>query len=68
MYSKTKSETYSYVEIKKTKSVSFGFLDPEEILKLSVCHVYSERIYDDITLMPKLNGVNDPRMGVTARD
>lgn len=63
-----KTETHSYVELKKTKAVSFGFLDPDEILKLSVCNIHSERIYDDLTLLPKFGGVNDPRMGVTSRD
>ena len=67
MYKK-KTESHSYVELKKTKAMSFGFLDPDEILKLSVCHVQSERIYDDQTLLPKFGGVNDPRMGVTCRD
>jgi hypothetical protein len=35
---------------------------------MSVANIFSERIYDDVTLLPKLNAVNDPRMGVVVRD
>lgn len=68
MYSKNKSTTHSYVELKKTKAVAFGFLDSDEIQRMSVANITSERIYDDVSLLPKFNGVNDPRMGVTSRD
>jgi DNA-directed RNA polymerase II subunit RPB1 len=35
---------------------------------MSVANIYSERIYDEITLAPKLNAVNDPRMGTVVKD
>lgn len=31
---------------------------------MSVANITSERIYDEVTLAPNLNAVNDPRMGV----
>ena len=34
---------------------------------MSVANIYSEQIYDEVTLLPKLNAVNDPRMGVMTK-
>jgi hypothetical protein len=60
--------THSYVQEKKPSSVNFGFMDQDEILRMSVCQINSDRVYNELTLMPNLNGVNDPRMGVIGRD
>jgi hypothetical protein len=68
MFKTGQKGTYSYVQEKKTKAVQLGMLDQEEIQRMSVANIFSERIYDDVTLLPKLNAVNDPRMGVVVRD
>jgi len=60
--------THSYVEFKKPRAMQFGLLDQEEIQRMSVANLTSERIYDEETFLPKMGAVNDPRMGVMGRD
>lgn len=53
--------------IHKAKSIQFGILTEEDILRLSVCEVTSTLIYDKEFNIPAKNGINDPRMGVSMR-
>ena len=59
---------HSYVQQKKVRAIQFGLADQAEILRGSVAHINSTEIYDPVSLLPKLNGVNDPRMGVVSND
>ena len=53
--------------VHKAKSVQFGILSEEDILRLSVCEVTSTLIYDKEFNIPWKGGINDPRMGVCMR-
>jgi DNA-directed RNA polymerase II subunit RPB1 len=53
--------------IHKAKSIQFGILTEEDILRLSVCEVTSTLIYDKEFNIPARDGINDPRMGVSMR-
>lgn len=55
------------MELHKVRGVQFGFLNAEEIRKMSVAEIHSERIYDD-RLLPQYNGINDPRMGTMDKE
>jgi DNA-directed RNA polymerase II subunit RPB1 len=68
MYKSGQPTTHSYVEHRKTRAVEFGILDPDDITKFSVANINSERIYNEVTLLPNLNAVNDPRMGTMSKD
>ena len=68
MYHTGLQSKHTYITEKKVRAVEFGLLDPDEILKISVANINSERIYDEATLFPKMNAVNDPRMGIMTRE
>lgn len=53
-------------EISTINSVSFGVLSDDQIQRMSVLEVTDPSLYDN-NQNPKLNGVVDPRMGVTER-
>ena len=38
---------YSYVHEKRVKSINFGFMDQDDIQRMSVANLTSERIYDE---------------------
>jgi DNA-directed RNA polymerase beta' subunit len=59
---------YSYIVEKRITAVDFGFFDQDEIYKMSVANLTSERIYDEQTFLPNMNAVNDPRMGACTKD
>ena len=54
--------------LKKPVCINFGILDPNEILKHSVCEINNEKIYDEYTGLPNYGGINDPRLGTVHRD
>lgn len=53
-------------ELSTINSVAFGVLSDEQIQRMSVLEVTDPTLYDN-NQNPKLNGVADPRMGVTER-
>lgn len=53
-------------ELSTINNVSFGVLSDEQIQRMSVLEVTEPALYDN-NQNPKLNGVVDPRMGVTER-
>lgn len=55
---------YTYVQEKKIGAIHFSFFDQDDIQKMSVANLTSERIYDEVTFLANRNAVNDPRMGV----
>lgn len=62
------AQCHSYVEQKKIRALELGILDQEEILRMSVANLHSERIYDEETYLPKLYGINDPRTGLMTKE
>ena len=46
-------------------SVQFDVLSPDKIRKISVCEVITDELYENNR--PKLNGLRDPRFGVSSR-
>lgn len=50
----------------RTTAISFGIMDPDEILKLSVCRVTESTLYE--RNLPKAGGLNDTRMGTVDRN
>ena len=61
--SKFYKELMNTTNTEEVDSIKFGIFDPELIKKGSVCNVLSADIYDGTE--PKINGLFDPRMGVT---
>jgi len=52
---------HSEAEVKKVKSVQFGIFSPEEVKAMSVCHIESDRTFENGRPVP--NGLMDPRLG-----
>lgn len=57
------SITHSNMETHKVKNVQFGLLNPDEIIRMSVCKVERIEVVDREG-MPITNGINDTRMGI----
>jgi DNA-directed RNA polymerase II subunit RPB1 len=61
--SKFYKELMNNINTEEVGTIQFGIFDPELIKRGSVCNVLSADIYDGSE--PKINGLFDPRMGVT---
>ena len=59
---------HTYVTEKKVGAINFSFFNQDDIQRMSVANLTSDRIYDEVTFLPNRNAVNDPRMGVCQRD
>ena len=55
--------THSNMETHIVKNIQFGLLNPEEIIRMSVCKVERIEVIDREGL-PMTNGINDCRMGI----
>jgi len=58
--------TYSEADIRKVKRVQFGILGPDEVKALSVCHIESDRTFENGRPVP--NGLMDSRLGSIDKD
>eukprot|EP00898_Chlorokybus_atmophyticus_P000376 jgi/Chlat1/1339/Chrsp119S01776 len=56
---------YSPADLKRVQRVQFGVLSPDEIRQMAVAKIESSDLYD--RGVPKMGGLNDPRMGTLDR-
>ncbi|DAA76010.1 TPA_exp: DNA-directed RNA polymerase subunit [Trichophyton benhamiae CBS 112371] len=59
---------YSKAQLRTIKEIQFGLLSPEEIKRMSVCHVEYPETMDDQRQRPREKGLNDPRLGTIDRN
>jgi DNA-directed RNA polymerase II subunit RPB1 len=57
---------HSEADVKKIKAVQFGIISPEETKKMSVCHVETDRTFENGRPVP--GGLQDLRLGTVDRD
>eukprot|EP00908_Phaeocystis_cordata_P025055 Transcript_7512.p1 GENE.Transcript_7512~~Transcript_7512.p1 ORF type:complete len:1701 (-),score=865.25 Transcript_7512:173-5275(-) len=57
---------HSEADVKKIKRVQFGIISPEEAKKMSVCHVETDRTFENGRPVP--GGLQDLRLGTVDRD
>jgi len=53
---------HSHVELMKVNRIQFGVISPNDVIRMSIGKIDSERIYDERGC-PTFEGINDPRMG-----
>lgn len=51
-------------EVHVIKSVQFGLMSEQDILKMAVCEITNPNLYNQQTLLPAEGGLLDPKMGV----
>ncbi|KAI0126577.1 hypothetical protein BJ170DRAFT_411726 [Xylariales sp. AK1849] len=58
---------HSDAPLKTVEEIQFGLLSPEEIKNMSVCHIIYPETMDESRQKPRVNGLNDPRLGSVDR-
>jgi len=59
--------TKSMAPLKTVKEIQFGLFSPEEIKKMSVCHIEYPETMDEQRHRPREKGLNDPKLGTIDR-
>ncbi|KAH8682457.1 hypothetical protein BX600DRAFT_374449 [Xylariales sp. PMI_506] len=59
--------THSDAPLKTVEEIQFGLLSPEEIKNMSVCHIIYPETMDESRSKPRVQGLNDPRLGSVDR-
>lgn len=58
---------HSDAPLKIVEEIQFGLLSPEEIKNMSVAHIMFPETMDETRTKPRVNGLNDPRLGSVDR-
>jgi DNA-directed RNA polymerase II subunit RPB1 len=58
---------HSSAPIRTIKEIQFGLLSPEEIKRMSVCHILYPETMDETRTKPRDGGLNDPLLGSVDR-
>ncbi|KAI1844588.1 hypothetical protein JX265_001573 [Neoarthrinium moseri] len=58
---------HSDAPLKTVQEIQFGLLSPEEIKNMSVAHIIYPETMDDSRQKPRVQGLNDPRLGSVDR-
>ncbi|KAF2470997.1 beta and beta-prime subunits of DNA dependent RNA-polymerase [Lindgomyces ingoldianus] len=59
--------SYSKCPLRTIKEIQFGLLSPEEIKAMSVVHILYPETMDEQKQQPRLQGLNDPKLGTIDR-
>lgn len=55
--------THSDAPLKTIQEIQFGLLSPDEIKDMSVCHILYPETMDESRNKPRVQGLNDPKLG-----
>lgn len=58
---------HSSAPLKTIQEIQFGILSPEEIKSMSVAHIQYPETMDETRTKPRMEGLNDPRLGSVDR-